>query len=163
MRNKDSLLAIALPVTLQSMLQASFSVIDQIMAGQLGTANVAGIGLGGKFSSIYSVVTSAVATAAGIMISQYVGKKDEKGASRSFYHHLLAGMALAIIFTVASLAIPKTIMSRRRLYDNCGWKLFMVHSVGIYPDGWRVYAFHAVKVPWESQNSSLCKCCGGSY
>ena len=31
-----SLCKIAIPVTLQSMLQASFSIVDQIMIGQLG-------------------------------------------------------------------------------------------------------------------------------
>ncbi len=32
----NSLCKIAIPVTLQSMLQASFSIVDQIMIGQLG-------------------------------------------------------------------------------------------------------------------------------
>ena len=35
-----SLCRIAIPVTLQSMLQASFSIIDQIMIGQLGETNI---------------------------------------------------------------------------------------------------------------------------
>ena len=35
-----SLSRIAIPVTLQSMLQASFSIIDQIMIGQLGEVNI---------------------------------------------------------------------------------------------------------------------------
>ena len=35
-----SLSKIAIPVTLQSMLQASFSIIDQIMIGQLGEVNI---------------------------------------------------------------------------------------------------------------------------
>lgn len=34
---------IAVPVTLQSMLQSSFSVIDQIMIGQLGSSSIAGV------------------------------------------------------------------------------------------------------------------------
>lgn len=34
---------LAVPVALQSMLQASFSIIDQIMIGQLGSVSVAGI------------------------------------------------------------------------------------------------------------------------
>ena len=55
---------IALPVTLQSMLQSSFSVVDQIMIGQLGSTSIAAIGLAGKFSSIFSVVVSAVAAVA---------------------------------------------------------------------------------------------------
>ena len=37
-----SLCKIAVPVTLQSMLQASFSIIDQIMIGQLGEINISG-------------------------------------------------------------------------------------------------------------------------
>lgn len=45
--------SLAIPVALQSMLQASFSIFDQIMIGQLGSTNVAGVGLAGKFSSIF--------------------------------------------------------------------------------------------------------------
>lgn len=92
--------SIAVPVTLQSMLQSSFSMIDQIMIGQLGSANIAGIGLASKFSSIFSVLVSAIAAVAGIMISQYIGKKDEKNIRCSFYINLLAALGLAAIFTV---------------------------------------------------------------
>lgn len=42
-----NLWSIALPVTLQSLLQSSFSMIDQVMIGQLGEVSIAGIGLGG--------------------------------------------------------------------------------------------------------------------
>ncbi len=44
-----SAVKIALPVTLQSLLQSSFSVIDQMMIGWLGSYCVAGVGLGGNF------------------------------------------------------------------------------------------------------------------
>ena len=57
-----AVLLIAVPVALQSMLQASFSIIDQIMIGQLGTVSVAAVGLASKFSSIYNVLVSALAT-----------------------------------------------------------------------------------------------------
>ena len=61
---------LAVPVALQSMLQASFSIVDQIMIGQLGSTSVAGVGLAGKFTSIFSVVVSAIGAVAGIMIAQ---------------------------------------------------------------------------------------------
>lgn len=38
------------------------------MIGQLGEVSVAGVGLAGKFTSIYLVIVSAVAAVAGIMI-----------------------------------------------------------------------------------------------
>ena len=44
---------LAIPVALQSMLQSSFSIVDQIMIGQLGSVRVAYVGFAGKFSSIY--------------------------------------------------------------------------------------------------------------
>ena len=59
---------LAIPVALQSMLQSSFSMVDQIMIGQLGEINVAGVGLAGKFASIYSVVISAIGAGAGMFM-----------------------------------------------------------------------------------------------
>lgn len=51
-----SLCKIAIPVTLQSMLQSSFSIVDQIMIGQLGETNISAVGLCGNFSLIFSVM-----------------------------------------------------------------------------------------------------------
>lgn len=101
---------IALPVTLQSMLQSSFSAVDQIMIGQLGSTSIAAIGLAGKFSSIFSVVVAAVAAVAGIMIAQYMGKRDEKEVNRSFSINLLVAVGLAAIFTVISAAFAIPVM-----------------------------------------------------
>ena len=47
---------LAIPVALQSMLQSSFSMVDQLMIGQLGSVSVAGVGLAAKFSSVFSVI-----------------------------------------------------------------------------------------------------------
>lgn len=112
---QKELLQIAVPVTLQCLLQSSFSVVDQIMTGQLGSVNIAGIGLGGKFASIYSVVIAAVASVAGIMIAQYIGKRDIKEAGRSFYTNLAVSLILAAVFSFLSLGIPSQILG---LYTN---------------------------------------------
>ncbi len=112
---RKELIQIAVPVTLQSLMQSSFSVVDQIMTGQLGSISIAGIGLGGKFASIYSVVIAAVASVAGIMIAQYTGKKDTREAGRSFYTNLAVSLILAAIFTSLSMMIPSRILG---LYTN---------------------------------------------
>ncbi len=104
-------LKIALPVTLQSLLQSSFSVIDQVMIGQLGSGSIAGIGLGGKFASLYSVVLAAIASVAGIMISQYLGRKDERSAAKNFSINMAMSVGLAVVFTVLSVVFPDKIMA----------------------------------------------------
>lgn len=107
---KKSVIKIALPVTLQSLLQSSFSVVDQMMIGQLGENSIAGIGLGGKFASIYTVVLAAVSSVAGILISQYMGKKEEESVSRSFFTSMVLSLALAAVFLVMCVAFPEMIM-----------------------------------------------------
>ena len=114
MRQKDcffaSVCSLAIPVALQSMLQASFSIVDQIMIGQLGSVSVAGVGLAGKFASIYSVIVSAVGVVAGIMISQYLGQKNQREVRRSFLVNLLIAVGLAGVFTLLCGGFPAQIM-----------------------------------------------------
>lgn len=104
-------LSIAIPVTLQSLLQSSFSVIDQVMTGQLGSTSIAGIGLAGKFSSLFSVLVSAIAAVAGIMIAQYIGKRDSKEVGRSFFVNLFIAVMIALVFTIVCSIFPTWIMS----------------------------------------------------
>ena len=102
--------ALAVPITMQSMLQASFSIVDQIMIGQLGSTQVAGVGLAGKFSSLFTVLVSAIATVTGIMISQYLGQKRLQSVARSFYVNLFVAIVAAVLFTALCLFLPNQIM-----------------------------------------------------
>ena len=102
--------ALAVPVALQSMLQASFGVVDQVMIGQLGGVDVAAVGLAGKFTGIYNVVVSAVGAVAGIMISQYMGQKNTAETRRSMALNLRVCVLLAALFTMAGILVPEQIM-----------------------------------------------------
>ena len=101
---------LAIPVAIQSMLQSSFSIVDQIMIGQLGSVSVAGVGLAGKFSSIYTVLISAVGAVAGIMIAQYLGQKNRQEIHRSFWVNVWIGVIFAAVFTVICGLFPEKIM-----------------------------------------------------
>ena len=108
---------LAVPVALQSMLQSSFSMIDQIMIGQLGSVSIAGVGLAGKFSSIYTVLVSGIGAVAGIMISQYLGQKKTAEVRRSFSVNLTFSLLLAAAFTLLCVCFPKGVMG---LYTTDG-------------------------------------------
>ena len=105
-----SLSKIAIPVTLQSMLQASFSIIDQIMIGQLGEVNIAAVGLYGNFSLIFSVVIGSVGTVAGILIAQFTGSDNEREAWCSLNVSLLCGALLSVLFLLAAGGFPAQIL-----------------------------------------------------
>lgn len=107
----NDMFRVALPITIQGLLQAALSLIDQIMIGRLGSASIAGVGLGAKFISLFTVTMTAVVTVAGILIAQYCGSRQKKGVSDSFFSNLYLALLVALIFMVLSLSIPNQIMS----------------------------------------------------
>ena len=111
----NNICSIAIPVSLQSMLQSSFSIVDQIMIGQLGSTSVASVGLAGKFTGIYNVLVAAFGAVAGIMIAQYIGQRNNREVKRSYYMNLIFSIVFASIFTLCCLLVPKHIM---RLYTS---------------------------------------------
>lgn len=108
---RKSLVRIALPVALQSLLQSSFGMIDQVMIGQLGSMSIAGIGIAGKFAGIYSVVLGAVSAAAGIMLAQYSGQGNEQAFGSSFRKSLILSLAMAAGFLLLCVGFAPWLMS----------------------------------------------------
>ena len=80
------------------------------MIGQLGSTGVAAVGLAGKFSSVFSVVVSAVGAVAGIMISQYMGQQNQREEKRSFSVNLWISVCIAMLFMLLCLLMPGQIM-----------------------------------------------------
>ena len=98
----QDVLRISIPVALQSMMQSSFSMVDQIMVGQLGDKSVAAVEIAGKPSFIYAFVIGAISTITGIMISQYIGNKnreaEEKSICVNFLVMILTGLTFLSVF-----------------------------------------------------------------
>ncbi len=104
------ILTIGLPVTMQSIFQASYSLVDQLMVGTLGTESIAGSGFGGKFSSLVTFTLNAVAAVAAVLIAQYHGTKDEKGISKSFFSCSFIAAIVTLFFTIPGAVCPEVIM-----------------------------------------------------
>ena len=112
---QKEVLRIAIPVALQSMLQSSFSMVDQIMVGQLGEESIAAVEIAGKPSFIYSFVIGAIGAIAGIMISQYIGKNDKKAEEKSICVNFLALMITGVLFFVLAAFFSNPFV---RLFNN---------------------------------------------
>ena len=102
---------IAIPVALQSMLQSSFSMIDQVMVGQLGERAIASVEIAGKPGFIYSFVIGAIGAIAGIMISQYIGKNDRPAEEKSVCINFLVMMLTGLIFLILAGGFSMPLMA----------------------------------------------------
>ena len=144
-----SLCKIAIPVTLQSMLQASFSIVDQIMIGQLGETNISAVGLCGNFSLIFSVVIGAVSTVAGILIAQFIGAQETKEAWCSFDVSFICGIIISALFLLAAGVFPSQILG---LYTK---DMSIINTGAVY---FRIIAFSYIPMAVSNILSSWLRC-----
>ena len=63
------ILEVALPVSLESVFQMSFNVVDQIVVGLLGAASVAAVGISNSVVAIAILLCAAIGTGSGVMIA----------------------------------------------------------------------------------------------
>ncbi len=101
-----TMLAIAIPISLQSLISFCVNLIDTIMLGQLGEIVLSGSSLASSFYFIISTVCMGLGGGAGVITAQYWGKK-EVGAVRTM-------TAICIKITIAicaALAVVSAVLA----------------------------------------------------
>ena len=109
MKNKGfylSLVAIALPISLQALLQNFVNMLDTVMIGRLGSTEIAAVGLGNQIFFILNMILFGITSGGGVFIAQFWGKQDIKGIRKSV--GLMTGIAVFadFVFTILGLLIP---------------------------------------------------------
>lgn len=111
--NRDFLkavLAIALPISLQALIQSGLSMIDQMMIGQSGEAAIAGVGLGGTISFILMITLGGVVTGGSIFMAQYFGASDEGGIQKTLVTTTKLGIFIAVLIGGLAALFPTSLL-----------------------------------------------------
>ena len=108
--NTKKLLSIALPVSIQSLIQSSLGMIDQVMIGQLGETAVAAVSLAGRpgFILIYTLCGITVATS--IFASQYEGAGDKSRHAQVMRSTIFGCLFFALPFLLAAFLMPQILL-----------------------------------------------------
>ncbi|QVK19060.1 MATE family efflux transporter [Mycoplasmatota bacterium] len=104
---------IAIPITIQSIIQTSLSMIDQVMVGRIGdTADTAinAIGYGSKLSFIFLLGLAGITSATSIYASQFWGGGNKKKIGNVLGITLSYASILALITILLSVLFPHFIM-----------------------------------------------------
>ena len=70
------MLAIAIPVSLQSLLTSFLNTLDTIMISSLGDASIAGVGLANQVFFLFTLICFGIHTGSAVLFSQYWGIKN---------------------------------------------------------------------------------------
>lgn len=103
-------LAIALPVMAQMLIQNLVSLIDNFMVAGLGDVKMSGVNICGQINFIFISIINAICYSGGIYISQFNGAKNPEGMQQAFKFKLIVCLAIGIVFSIVSFRIPEKIL-----------------------------------------------------
>ena len=106
-----SLVAIAMPISLQALLQNLVNMLDTVMIGRIGSVEIAAVGLGNQIFFILNMILFGITSGGAVFIAQFWGRKDLGGIRKSLGLMTIIAVVVAIIFTVLGLFIPNQLIS----------------------------------------------------
>src|SRR5688500_15580079 len=97
---RKSVLTLALPVTVSSLLQRTEGILAVFLVGGLGATSIAAVGLGQLLAFIGTTLVSGLSVGANVMIAQLWGARRRRDAGEAI-SHLLACTGITSVFLVA--------------------------------------------------------------
>ena len=107
--NKD-LMALAVPLALQNLLNALVGASDALMLGRLNQNAIAAVSLANQVSFVMSLFNGALIGSFAVLIAQYWGKKDAANARRFLGMAVRYASMISLIFFLLAFTIPDKLM-----------------------------------------------------
>ena len=105
------LLAIAVPVALQNLINFGVSMSDTVMVGMLGEVQLSAVALANQLSFIFIITTFGIAGGSNVMIAQFWGKSDIASIHKvqAVMYRLI--IVVALIFTCIAFFFSRQVLS----------------------------------------------------
>lgn len=87
-------LAIAIPIMIQNGITNFVNLLDNIMIGRIGTAQMSGAAIVNQLIFVYNLCVFGGMSGAGIFTAQYYGQKDHEGVRQTFRYKFWMGLLL---------------------------------------------------------------------
>lgn len=106
-----TLFVIALPIILQNFFSSFVNMLDTVMVGQLGSIDIAAVGLGNQIFFVLTIVLFGTVSGGSIFMTQFWGKKDINGIHRTMGIILTVSAVVSVIFFCAGFFFPEICLS----------------------------------------------------
>jgi len=106
-----NLFIIAIPIIIQQLMMTFVNMLDTIMVGQLGSVEIAGVGLGNQIFFMLNMVLFGISSGGSIFIAQYWGKHDIDGIHRVMGIMFSMALATALLFSVGAIFFPAVLIA----------------------------------------------------
>lgn len=138
-----------LPLVMEQFLLILVGLADTVVVSYAGEAAVSGVSLVNSFNTIFIYLFTALASGGAVVVSQYIGRKDMKMASRSASQLLMAATGFAVVISIPILIWKIPLLSflfgkvEPDVMDACRTYLrisvYSFPALGIYNAGTALY------------------------
>ncbi len=136
-------LALSVPIMVQNFITNFVSMLDNLMVGSLGTAQMSGVSVSNQLLFVFNLTIFGLVSGAGIFGAQYAGNKDTVGIRNTFKFKVIASilMTCAFCWVLATAYEPLFGLYLRGEGDASlaretvlyGKQYLMIMLVGLYP------------------------------
>ena len=109
--SSQSLIAIMVPLLLEQVFTTLVGLVDTLMVSYAGEAAVSGVSLINQLAFLFIFVLSALAGGGGIVISQYIGKKDKNSADKATGQFVVVSFVFGLLIMAICLFFRKPLIS----------------------------------------------------
>lgn len=106
-----NVLAIAIPIAMQNMINFGVSVMDSVMLGSLGDVAISAANVGNQPFSILMSIGFGLSSGGGVLIAQYWGKKDMPYIRKVMRMSMQLVFVAAAVISVVCILFPQQIAS----------------------------------------------------
>jgi len=106
-----SVLMVAVPIVLQSLVNVGINMTDVIMLGKLGETNISGASLANQVFFLLNLFIFGLGSGAGVLASQYWGKKDTSSIRKILGNTYKFAIIGGLLFSLAGIFAPNFILS----------------------------------------------------
>ena len=104
------ILALMIPILIQTGITNFVSMLDNIMVGRLGTAEMSGVAISNQLIFVFFLSVFGMVSGAGIFGAQFYGKGDIKGLRETFRFKLAFCLILVALFTAVFLLLEEKLI-----------------------------------------------------
>jgi putative MATE family efflux protein len=105
-----SLLLLAIPMVLETVMESLFAVVDVFFVAKLGADAVAGVGITESMLYILYAVAMGLGIGATAIVARRIGERDPDGAARSAVQAIILGVAVAVVIGVTGVIMAPTFL-----------------------------------------------------
>jgi putative MATE family efflux protein len=122
-------LAVAVPVMLQQLIQSLVSLIDNFMVAGLGDAKMASVNVANQVNFVYFVLMFTLSGAGGIYMSQYRGAGDKDGMQQAFRFKAIMTLGLSALYFSICQMMPEQLIAVMTI-GNAAQAEIVAHGAG---------------------------------